>query len=111
IAVVIALLSVPAAAQDWSAQKEARVDALIQHFLQRRNGAVTVPALSIAIGIDGERVLAKGYGPSRHGVPADENTVYHIGSLTKQFTAAAMLRLIAEHVRAPLTGEPLALDT
>lgn len=97
----------------WSQEKLARVDALVRHFLRsdRHDGAVPPPALSLAIGIDGALVVAKGYGDARPGVRASGETVYHIGSLTKQFTAAAVLRLIEERVPAPLTGAPLTLAT
>jgi D-alanyl-D-alanine carboxypeptidase len=70
-----------------------------------------VPALSIAIGMDGKIVLAKGFGLARPDASASEHTVYHIGSLTKQFTAAAVLRLIETGARAPLSAQPLQLDT
>jgi CubicO group peptidase (beta-lactamase class C family) len=61
--------------------------------------------------MNGEAVLAKGYGDARRGVPANATTVYHVGSLTKQFTAAAVLRLIELGSRTAQTGTPLTLDT
>ncbi len=110
--IVAALLLLPGAAlAEWTAQKSARVDALVQQFLTQRPGAAAGPALSIAIGVDGQIVLAKGFGQARQDVPASARTVYHIGSLTKQFTAAAVLRLIETGARAPLSANPLALDT
>ena len=44
---------------------------------------------------DGRTVIAKSYGLANRasGIRADVNTVYNIGSITKQFTAAAILRL------------------
>ncbi len=44
---------------------------------------------------DGKTVIEKSYGFANRetNVRADENTVYSIGSITKQFTAAAILRL------------------
>jgi CubicO group peptidase (beta-lactamase class C family) len=102
-----------ASAADWTAAKVSRADELVAHFLrpQRLDGVAPPPALSLAIGVDGELVLAKGYGEGREGTPADAQTVYQIGSLTKQFTAAVVLRLIEEGASAPLTGTPLTLDT
>ena len=61
--------------------------------------------------MDGEIVLAKGFGQARPDASASEHTVYHIGSLTKQFTAAAVLRLIETGARAPVSAQPLTLDT
>lgn len=100
-----------AASADWSSQKSARVDALVSHFLTPRIGGGEPPALSLAIGVGGQLVLAKGYGQARAGAAATEQTVYHVGSLTKQFTAAAVLRLIEDGARAPIAGDPLTLDT
>jgi CubicO group peptidase (beta-lactamase class C family) len=112
VAAAALLLLLPGAARaDWPANTPARIDALVEKFIAPRTGAVRVPALSLAIGIDGKLVLAKGYGAARPDTPASERTVYHIGSLTKQFTAAAILRLIETGARAPISRQALTLDT
>ncbi len=111
IAVAVLLLLPGAAHADWSADTPGRIDALVKRFLASRPGAVRVPALSLAIGIDGKLVAAKGFGNARPDTPANERTVYHIGSLTKQFTAAAVLRLIETGSRAPISRNALTLDT
>jgi CubicO group peptidase (beta-lactamase class C family) len=100
-------LACPAAAADWGAYSSARVDALAESFRK----ATSAPALSLAIGIDGRLVFAKGYGEARPGTPADEHSVYHIGSLTKQFTAAAILDLMETQAMAPLSAAPMTLGT
>jgi len=105
------LLAPQPATAEWSGAKAARVDALIAQFLRPRDGAVVPPGLSLAVGVDGTLRMAKGFGEARDGTPASAGTVYHIGSLTKQFTAAAVLQAIAAGARAPLSGEPLSLDT
>ena len=53
---------------------------------------------SLLVAKDGEIVLANGYGlADREGrVPVTAETVFDIGSITKQFTAAAILRLEME---------------
>ena len=45
---------------------------------------------------DGEIVLQAGYGPAdrERGVPITPATVFYIGSLTKQFTAAGIMKLV-----------------
>lgn len=50
---------------------------------------------SVAVLRDGKLVFAKGYGRANLelGVPASARTVFRIGSLTKQFTAAGVLLL------------------
>ena len=54
IIALAALLLLPGAARaDWSADTPGRIDALVKRFLTPRAGAVRVPALSLAIGIDG----------------------------------------------------------
>jgi D-alanyl-D-alanine carboxypeptidase len=50
--------------------------------------------LSVALMIDGKMVLAKGYGrASLDGTPATAETPFAIGSVTKQFTCASILKL------------------
>jgi len=54
--------------------------------------------LSIGIAKGDERWLAKGYGLANleHKAPATAASVYRIGSITKQFTAAAVLLLVED---------------
>ena len=56
----------------------------------------TVAGLSVAVERDGKLLLAKGYGMAdlEQDVAADRDTVYRIGSVTKQFTAAAIMQLV-----------------
>jgi CubicO group peptidase (beta-lactamase class C family) len=53
---------------------------------------------SIAVVRDGQPVLAKGYGYANlaERVPASANTIFRLASITKQFTAAAILHLAEE---------------
>lgn len=108
---VLVLLAPEAGRANWSRRHADEVERLIQRFLQPREGLVPPSAVSVAIGVEGKLVFAQGYGEARPGVPATAWTVYHIGSLTKQFTAAAMLKLIEGGVRAPLSRRPVGLDT
>ncbi len=43
---------------------------------------------------DGITILNKGYGNATSTQKNDANTVFHIGSVTKQFTAAAIMKLV-----------------
>lgn len=54
--------------------------------------------VSVAIVKNGKTVLAKGYGFAdlENDVPATTETVYRIGSITKQFTAAGIMRLMEQ---------------
>ena len=49
----------------------------------------------LAVVKEGETVLLKGYGKADrgHGVPMGPDSVFNLGSITKPFTAAAILRL------------------
>jgi D-alanyl-D-alanine carboxypeptidase len=55
------------------------------------------PGAAVAVRQGGEVVHSAGYGLANIelGVPVDTETVFRIGSITKQFTAAAILRLAA----------------
>lgn len=75
-------------------EMEARVDALAAQYLEKP-GAV---GLSIAIARGGRVVLAKGYGvaDAEFDVKADADTLFRIGSVTKQFTAALVMRYVEQ---------------
>jgi CubicO group peptidase (beta-lactamase class C family) len=111
-AIFMSLAVTPTLAAGWTTEKSARADALIERFLARVNGAdgaLPKASLALAIGTEREAALAKGYGEAAPGVAASEHTVYHVGSLAKQFTAAAVLDLVGQ--RAALgNGTPVTLD-
>ncbi|MBX3463204.1 MAG: beta-lactamase family protein [Planctomycetes bacterium] len=78
------------------------VDALAAEAL-RRPGAV---GFSVGVAKDGHLLLAKGYGlaEAEHRVAAAPWTKFRIGSVTKQFTAALVMRLV-EQGRVALDDE------
>jgi CubicO group peptidase (beta-lactamase class C family) len=51
---------------------------------------------SVLVSIKGEIILSKGYGWSdrKNKIPNTSSTVFNIGSVTKQFTASAILKLV-----------------
>jgi CubicO group peptidase (beta-lactamase class C family) len=68
-----------------------------------------VAGISIAVARGGRIVHAAGYGFSdlENRLPATPETVYRVGSISKQFTAAAVMRLAEEgriHLDDPLTN-------
>lgn len=73
---------------------EASVEALAARHLAKPGSA----GLSIAIARHGEVVLARGYGfaDMEFDVKADENTLFRIGSVTKQFTSALVMRMVEQ---------------
>ncbi len=72
-----------------SAAQRAEVDAIAAETL----AATGVPSASIAIVQRGAIAYARAYGQARPGVRATTETRYAIGSISKQFTAAAVLLL------------------
>ena len=70
----------------------ARVDSLAADFISKTH----TPAVSVAVLRGSDTLVMKGYGdasvdPRRE---ASASTVYRIGSITKQFTSAAIMRLV-----------------
>lgn len=71
------------------------VDDLVKAEMQKQR----IPGLSIAVVRDGKIVKAEGYGLANVelNVPATTQTVYKIGSVSKQFIAAGILLLVQEN--------------
>jgi D-alanyl-D-alanine carboxypeptidase len=89
----LALVAAPLCAQQPSrAALVTRIDSLAADFIS----ATHTPAVSVAVLRRSDTLGRKGYGdasiaPRREATAA---TVYRIGSITKQFTSAAIMRLI-----------------
>ena len=64
----------------------------LEHLRQKLN----IPGLSVAVLQGQEVVFARGFGHAdvERKIPANENTPYHIGSLTKPFAAALVMQLV-----------------
>ncbi|MBW3656297.1 MAG: beta-lactamase family protein [Gemmatimonadetes bacterium] len=70
----------------------ARVDSLFARF-----AAPDVPGCAVGVAENGRTVLARAYGMANleHDVPNTPETVFEAGSVSKQFTAAAVVLLAA----------------
>lgn len=88
-----AALALCLAAPAWAATPSEMIDGVAAHFAK-----LPVAGMSIAVMRDGRLVHARGYGLANREarLPARADTVYEIGSITKQFTAAAIVRLAAQ---------------
>jgi CubicO group peptidase (beta-lactamase class C family) len=104
---VLAMVAVPEATSaqvDERSQLEAQLDsAAVAHVSDS-----TVAGASVAVVQGSDTLLHEGYGQAdlELGVPTPRDAVYEIGSVTKQFTAAAVLQLAAKDsldLRAPIT--------
>jgi CubicO group peptidase (beta-lactamase class C family) len=49
---------------------------------------------AVLIARDGRAIGARGYGDSVAGKPNNSDTAFHVASVTKQFTAAAVMQLV-----------------
>ncbi|GAB6946775.1 serine hydrolase [Vulcanisaeta sp. JCM 16161] len=70
----------------------------IEEFILDKIRESRLPGLSIGVVRDGELIYARGFGfrDVDKGLPATPRTIYGIGSITKSFTALAILRLVEE---------------
>ena len=71
---------------------EQKLESHISQQMQARH----IPGLSLAVIKDGATVIEKSYGLANVelGVPATSDMVYEIASMTKGFTAAAIMLLV-----------------
>ena len=71
---------------------ESKVDAVFARW------SSATPGCAVGVATDGKPVLAKGYGMAdlEHDVPISPDSILEVGSVSKQFTAAAVLLLARE---------------
>lgn len=84
------IASVAAQSPEWIA----KVDAAVAARLTKPDAV----GFSVGVAQHGKVLLAKGYGLAEveFAAPANETTAFRIGSVTKQFTAALILRLVEQ---------------
>ena len=91
--------SAPALAADAPTppERDLRV-AAFEHDVDADRNALGIPGLSIAVIEDGKVVSARGFGYAdvAHRVPATADTLYHLASVTKTFTAILVWRLVEQ---------------
>lgn len=93
LCVVLAMSGAANAANIDDSQK-AKVDAIAEAWIK----AGKTPGLVVGIASDGNMLHAKGYGSAdlERNVPMAADSVLLIGSITKQFTAAAIMQLVEQ---------------
>lgn len=71
-----------------------KVDAIVAEHLKKPGSA----GVSVGVARKGQVIVAKGYGLAdvELDVPANKDTMFRIGSVTKQFTAAAIMRFVEQ---------------
>jgi CubicO group peptidase (beta-lactamase class C family) len=82
----------PARAKDPPSSLEKRLNRLVLDYYQSENG----PGTAVLVMVDGRPVLRKGYGMAdiEKGVKVTPDMIFRIGSITKQFTSVAVLKLV-----------------
>ncbi len=96
LAALLASPSLPAAALTPTApsapatSRQQAVDQLFARYASRQT-----PGCAVAVSSAGQTILSRAYGMADldHAVPATPATIYEAGSVSKQFTAAAILLL------------------
>ena len=108
LAAAVFLLNVASAsAFSWDPSREQRALQLVRQFQMTHS----VPSIGGSVVIDG-RLLFAGSGDANWLlIPSGEAIRYHVGSLTKQITAAGVLAMIEDGTIVPSTHAPLTLDT
>ena len=92
-ALITMLAAHPARAQTLDL---ARIAAVADSAANAQIAGGGTPGMTVAVARNGEVVFARGYGTAdvEMGVPASAETVYKTGSITKEFTAAVVMRLV-----------------
>jgi D-alanyl-D-alanine carboxypeptidase len=87
VLLLVAALPAPPARAD-------AIDDYIKAEMERRH----IPGLALAVVRNGKVVKMRGYGFANleHDVPVTPDTVFELASVTKQFTAAAIMSLVEE---------------
>jgi len=92
---VTMLHSTVAVAQKYylPAAKISEIDA----FVEERLRALEIPGAALVLIDNGEIVYAKGFGVTqKNGTPVSEKTPFKVGSVSKSFTALALMQLVDE---------------
>jgi len=86
------LLIVPAVVPAQHAGVIAEIDGIVAAAMEEAN----IAGVGVGVAFGDDIVVAKGYGLAdvENDVPVTASTVFRIGSVTKQFTAAAILLLV-----------------
>lgn len=86
----VAIFAAPV--QDLPQPKAQQIDAAVEGWRSESQA----PALSVAVVADNKIVFSKGYGLAgvEKKVPAGNDTVYRLASLTKSLTAVAVMQLV-----------------
>jgi len=91
---------VQAARSESGIIEEVSIGATVDSCVQDAMSQFDIPGMAVAVVIDGEIGYERGYGVKHRdqGGAVDEHTLFRHGSVSKMFTAAAVLRLVDQGV-------------
>lgn len=97
LALALALVTAPASPLHAQAPEWSQVVEEVDQVFAEWNGT-RVPGCAVGVAEDGEPVLTRAWGMAdlEHGVPNTAETIFENGSVSKQFTAAAVMLLALE---------------
>lgn len=84
----------PAMSRSERSALEARIDEIVETAMEE--GPITGVAVAVSRGLQVLHLEGYGFSDVENELPVDPSTIFHIGSISKQFTAAAILRLEAD---------------
>jgi CubicO group peptidase (beta-lactamase class C family) len=65
-------------------------------FLKKETAASGLTGLSVVVVKDDQVVFSQGYGQAGHGRPVTSQTQFYLGSISKSFTALAVMQLVEQ---------------
>jgi len=88
---VVAMTALAKSGPALDAQRVAQIESLFRDYSQ-----VNAPGCAVMVIRDGKPILAKGFGLAdlQHKTPCTTNTNFRLASVTKQFTAMAVMMLV-----------------
>ncbi|TDW15252.1 serine hydrolase domain-containing protein [Kribbella kalugense] len=70
---------------------------MLTEFVEKTAVELGIPGVAVGVLMDGEEtVVTHGVTSLAHPQPVDRDTLFHIASVTKTFTATALLRLVSQ---------------
>jgi CubicO group peptidase (beta-lactamase class C family) len=67
------------------------------NFVEKTAGEFKIPGVAVGVWVNDQEIYAcHGVTSVDNPLPIDQNTLYTVGSITKTYTATALMRLVAE---------------
>lgn len=87
-----AILTLTLAASAAIAFANERTDSIVEAFMHKHD----IPGVAITICRNERVVFSKGYGTTNGSTPVSDSTLFRVASLSKQFTAVAIMKLVGQ---------------